>query len=78
MAGGWTKLWSLPGQGTTLDVWLPQEEADPSRFSIEDVEGTVAEVVPLPDRSGVRSAGRGMGTWDALVVPSDGRRSRKG
>ena len=24
MAGGWSKLWSLPGQGTTLEVWLPR------------------------------------------------------
>ena len=28
MAGGWSKLWSLPGEGTTLEVWLPREEAD--------------------------------------------------
>jgi signal transduction histidine kinase len=72
MAGGWTKLWSLPGQGTTLDVWLPEAEAeaDPSRIAIEDVGGMVAEVVPLPDR-GERS-------FDTKVVGSDGRRSREG
>jgi signal transduction histidine kinase len=79
MAGGWTKLWSLPGQGTTLDVWLPHEEAEPSRFSIDDVQGAVAEVVPLPDRAGVPSSlMRRMGTLAAQVVPSDGRRSREG
>jgi signal transduction histidine kinase len=70
MAGGWTKLWSLPGQGTTLDVWLPPEEADPSRIAIEDVEGFVAEVVPLPDR--------GERAFDTQVAHSDGRRSREG
>jgi signal transduction histidine kinase len=68
MAGGWTTLWSLPGQGTTLDVWLPDEESDPSRLAIEDVGGMVAEVVPLPDRSAVPSPERG-------VAHSGGRRS---
>ena len=68
MAGGWTKLWSLPGQGTTLDVWLPDEQADPSRLAIEDVEGMVAEVVPLPDRGAAPSLERG-------VAHSGGRRS---
>ena len=29
MAGGCVELWSLPGQGTTLEVWLPAEEAAP-------------------------------------------------
>ena len=78
MAGGWTKLWSLPGQGTTLDVWLPDEEVDPSRLAIEDVEGMVAEVVPLPDRSGIPSLARGTGSMEAQVVQSDGRRSSEG
>jgi signal transduction histidine kinase len=68
MAGGWTTLWSLPGQGTTLDVWLPDEGTDPSRLAIEDVEGMVAEVVPLPDRSAVPSPARG-------VAHAGGRRS---
>lgn len=71
MAGGWTKLWSLPGQGTTLDVWLPDEEVDSSRIAIEDVGGMVADVLPLPDRSGIPSLGR-------AVVHSDGRRSGEG
>lgn len=70
MAGGWTKLWSLPGQGTTLEVWLPDEEAD-ARLAIDDVDGMVADVLPLPDRSGVPSFGR-------EVVHSDGRRSSEG
>jgi signal transduction histidine kinase len=78
MAGGWSKLWSLPGQGTTLDVWLPPDESDHSRFSIDDVEGTVADVVPLPDRAGTSSLGRRTGAVDAQVVLSDGRRSREG
>jgi signal transduction histidine kinase len=70
MAGGWTKLWSLPGQGTTLDVWLPDEESDPSRLAIEDVEGMVAEVVPLPDR--------GERAFETQVAHSGGRRRREG
>jgi signal transduction histidine kinase len=78
MASGWSKLWSLPGQGTTLDVWLPPDESDHSRFSIDDVEGTVADVVPLPDRAGTSSLGRRTGAVDAQVVLSDGRRSREG
>ena len=71
MAGGWSKLWSLPGQGTTLDVWLPDDEVDSSRIEIEDVGGMVADVVPLPDRSGVASFGR-------AAAHSDGRRSSEG
>jgi signal transduction histidine kinase len=71
MAGGWSKLWSLPGQGATLDVWLPDEEVDSSRLVLEDVGGIVAEVFPLPDRSGVASFGR-------AFVHSDGRRSGEG
>jgi signal transduction histidine kinase len=78
MAGGWSSLWSLPGQGTTLDVWLPPDESDHSRFSIDDVEGTVADVVPLPDRAGTSSLVRRTGAVDAQVVLSDGRRSREG
>jgi signal transduction histidine kinase len=72
MAGGWTKLWSLPGQGATLDAWLPDE--DPSRLAIEDVEGMVADVVPLPDRGGQPSLARGTGTFHAQVAHSDRRR----
>lgn len=47
-------------------------------MTIEDVEGAVAEVVPLPDRARLPSLRRGMGTLDAQVVPSDGRRSGEG
>jgi hypothetical protein len=49
-------------------VWLPDEGTDPSRLAIEDVEGMVAEVVPLPDRSAVPSPARG-------VAHAGGRRS---
>jgi signal transduction histidine kinase len=50
MAGGWSKLWSLPGQGTTLEVWLPREEADPV-FSPEDGGAAVADILPLAGRA---------------------------
>jgi signal transduction histidine kinase len=78
MAGGWSKLWSIPGQGTTLDVWLPADDADHSRSPIEYVAGPVADVVRLPDRAGAPSLGRRAGAVDAQVVLSDGRRSREG
>jgi signal transduction histidine kinase len=52
MAGGWSNLWSLPGQGTSLEVWLPDEDADPLVPSIEDQGASVADVLPLPDRAG--------------------------
>jgi hypothetical protein len=51
MAGGWSKLWSLPGEGTTLEVWLPAEEAD-HVHSLDDDIGVVADVLPLPGRRG--------------------------
>ena len=51
MAGGWSNLWSLPGQGTTLEVWLPREEALPIPSS-EDASGAVADVLPLTSRVG--------------------------
>jgi signal transduction histidine kinase len=51
MAGGWSKLWSLPGQGTTLEVWLPHEEADPLP-SLDDDGGAVADVLPFSGRVG--------------------------
>jgi signal transduction histidine kinase len=47
MAGGWSNLWSLPGQGTTLEVWLPHEEAAPVPSPSDD-GGVVADVVTLP------------------------------
>jgi signal transduction histidine kinase len=48
MAGGWSKLWSLPGEGTTLEVWLPREDAHPSSF--EDDGDSLADVLPLSAR----------------------------
>jgi signal transduction histidine kinase len=51
MAGGWSKLWSLPGQGTTLEVWLPREEADPVSSSPEDGGAAVADILPLAGRA---------------------------
>jgi signal transduction histidine kinase len=52
MAGGWCKLWSLPGEGTTLEVWLPDEDLEPTT-SFEDAGGSIADVLPLPDRAGL-------------------------
>ncbi len=51
MAGGWSKLWSLPGEGTTLEVWLPREEADPISRSLRDDTDPVADVLPLAGRA---------------------------
>jgi hypothetical protein len=48
------------------------------RLTMEDVEGTVAEVVPLPDRGEQPSLEQGTGTLHAQVVHSDGRRSSEG
>jgi signal transduction histidine kinase len=50
MAGGTSTLWSLPGEGTTLEVWLPDRVGDPVASSLEDRGGSIAEVLPLPDR----------------------------
>ncbi len=48
MAGGWCKLWSLPDEGTTLAVWLPDVETRHPAPSFGD--GTVADLLPLPGR----------------------------
>ncbi len=48
MAGGWSKLWSLPGEGTTLEVWLPAEVAD---TAVEEDGDAVADVFRLPGRT---------------------------
>ena len=48
MTGGWCKLWSLPGEGTTLEVWLPDVETPHPTPSFGD--GTVADLLPLPGR----------------------------
>jgi signal transduction histidine kinase len=46
MAGGWCTLRSLPGAGTTLDVWLPPEEADDHHVPTTDEDDAMA-VSPL-------------------------------
>jgi signal transduction histidine kinase len=74
MAGGWSKLWSLPGQGTTLEVWLPHEEADPIPFSTRDDTSPVADVLPLAGR--VRRPRTGAPAMDDPAVGSPGIRSR--
>lgn len=50
MAGGWSKLWSLPSEGTTLEIWLPHDEADPTPSSLEDDRTEIADVLPLSGR----------------------------
>jgi signal transduction histidine kinase len=42
MAGGWCTLRSLPGAGTTLEVWLPLEDADDPRLTTTDEDDAVA------------------------------------
>jgi signal transduction histidine kinase len=67
MAGGTCSLWSLPGQGTTLEVWLPPEQAD-LVVSSEDDGSKVADVLPLSGRGARRRiasserAGRAVGS----------------
>jgi signal transduction histidine kinase len=46
MAGGWCTLRSLPGAGTTLEVWLPPEDADGHHVPISDEDEAMA-VSPL-------------------------------
>jgi signal transduction histidine kinase len=71
MAGGSSRLWSLPGEGTTMEVWLPDGEGDVAR-PIEDRGGVIAEVLPLPDR--VDRPRQGAITLGANAAQSDGRR----
>jgi signal transduction histidine kinase len=52
MAGGTSTLWSLPGEGTTLEVWLPDGVGDPVASSLEERGESIAKVLPLPDRVG--------------------------
>jgi signal transduction histidine kinase len=73
MAGGWSKLWSLPGQGTTLEVWLPREEADPV-FSPEDGGAAVADILPLAGR--VRRPRTEAPAMNGQALGSRGIRSR--
>ncbi|MDQ4108298.1 MAG: GAF domain-containing sensor histidine kinase [Actinomycetota bacterium] len=49
MAGGSCKLWSLPGEGTTMEVWVPDGEGELAR-AVKDTDGSIAEVLLLPDR----------------------------
>jgi signal transduction histidine kinase len=42
MAGGWCTLRSLPGAGTTLEVWLPMEEADAHQPRMMDEDDAMA------------------------------------
>jgi signal transduction histidine kinase len=42
MAGGWCTLRSLPGAGTTLEVWLPLEDADDPRLTTTDEDDAMA------------------------------------
>jgi signal transduction histidine kinase len=72
-AGGWSNLWSLPGQGTTLEVWLPGEEADPLLSSSEEDAVAVADVLPL---SGPVGRPRTAAAMDGQAVGSHGLRSR--
>jgi signal transduction histidine kinase len=46
MAGGWCTLQSLPGTGTTLEVWLPPEDAEGHHVPILDEDDAMA-VSPL-------------------------------
>jgi signal transduction histidine kinase len=73
MAGGSSKLWSLPGEGTTIEVWLPDGEGDIARPI--DREGSIAEVLLLPDREGWPSQGA---TMDDPLARADGRRGGRG
>jgi signal transduction histidine kinase len=72
MAGGSCKLWSLPGEGTTMEVWLPDGEGEVAR-PIEDAQGSIAEVLLLPDRAGGPPQGA---ATDPHVVRSNGLRGR--
>jgi hypothetical protein len=42
MAGGWCTLRSLPGAGTTLEVWLPLEDAEDRRLTTTDEDDAMA------------------------------------
>lgn len=70
MAGGWCSLWSLPGAGTTLEVWLPGEELGAASAPSGGAEASVADVLPMPaDR--LASMAR---AEDPRLARSDGRR----
>jgi signal transduction histidine kinase len=48
MAGGWCSLWSLPGAGTTLEVWLPWEESSGVSTPSDGSDASIADVLRLP------------------------------
>jgi len=74
MAGGSSRLWSLPGQGTTLEVWLPSEEAAPVVRTSEDDTASIADVLLLSGRVGQRRTAAP--TMDGDAVGSRGIQSR--
>ncbi len=74
MAGGSSRLWSLPGQGTTLEVWLPREDADLVLPSSEDDRAAVADVLPLEGR--MRRPRAGAPATNGQAAGSRGIRSR--
>ncbi len=47
-------------------------------MTIEDVDGVIAQVVPLPDRREQPSLARGKGALHGQVANSDGWRSGEG
>jgi len=47
MAGGWCTLRSLPGAGTTLEIWLPMEEADDHQSPVTDEDDAMAASIRM-------------------------------
>ena len=70
MAGGSSTLWSLPGQGTTLEVWLPHDAADPVDTTAHDDENGVADVLPLPGPDARRRVSTSAGQTAEPSAPS--------
>jgi signal transduction histidine kinase len=71
MAGGWSRLWSLPSEGTTLEIWLPHDEAEPAQPSLDGDRAKVADVLPL---SGRIAKARAAAAIDAPAMRSHGTR----
>jgi nitrate/nitrite-specific signal transduction histidine kinase len=46
LAGGWCRVQSLPGNGTSVEVWLPDPESTLGNRSIRHEQG-----LPVPTRS---------------------------
>jgi signal transduction histidine kinase len=74
MAGGWSKLWSLPSEGTTLEIWLPHDEADPTPSPLEDDRTEIADVLPLSGR--IASARAAAARTDDRAMGSHGTQRR--